>query len=80
MSTIENQCIIGKQKMRKSSITNFETFQQTPLTAAKIIRRLKASITKTNNRSDKGSACLSPRELLKKPLGEPLTNTENHIE
>jgi hypothetical protein len=39
---------------------------------------LKGSMTTTNRRGDKGSSCLGPRELLKKPNREPLTKTENH--
>jgi hypothetical protein len=31
----------------------------------------------TNNKSERGFPCFNPRELLKNPLGEPLTNNEN---
>lgn len=31
----------------------------------------------TNKKGDKRSHCLRPLELLKKPMGLPLTNTEN---
>jgi len=34
----------------------------------------------TNRRGDRGSPCLSPKKLLKKPDGEPLTKTEKRIE
>jgi hypothetical protein len=37
---------------------------------------LRASITITNSSGDSGSPCLRPRELLKKPVGEPFTNSE----
>jgi hypothetical protein len=37
-------------------------------------------MTTTNRRGDRGSPCLSPLELLKKPDGEPLTKTEKHTE
>jgi hypothetical protein len=54
MNTTENQSIIGKKKMRKSSITNFATFQQTPTNSCRNHTALKASITKTNNRGGRG--------------------------
>jgi hypothetical protein len=54
MNTTENQSIIGKKKDEKSSITNFETFQQTPTNRCRNHTVLKASITKTNNRGDRG--------------------------
>jgi hypothetical protein len=41
---------------------------------------LKASMTTTNRRGDRGSPCLSPLELLKKLDGEPLTKTEKRTE
>ena len=37
---------------------------------------LKASMTRRNNKGDRGSPCLNPRELLKNPVGLPLTSTE----
>jgi hypothetical protein len=41
---------------------------------------LRASITMINKRGDRGSPCLSPRELLKKPDGVPLTKIEKRAE
>jgi len=37
---------------------------------------LKASMTITDRKENKGSPCLNPRELLKKPTGELFTKTE----
>jgi hypothetical protein len=42
--------------------------------------RLKAFITITNNNRERGSPCRIPRELSKKPSGDPLTKTENLTE
>jgi hypothetical protein len=39
---------------------------------------LKASITTTNRRGDRGSPCLSPLEQLKKLDEEPLTKSKKH--
>jgi hypothetical protein len=41
---------------------------------------LKASITITKRKGDKGSPCLKPRELLKKPNRLPFTRTKKHTE
>jgi hypothetical protein len=41
---------------------------------------LKASITITNRKGERGSPCLTPLELLKKPDGEPLIKTEKEAE
>jgi hypothetical protein len=41
---------------------------------------LKASMTRRKNKGDRGSPCLNPRELLKNPVGLPLTSTEKRTE
>jgi hypothetical protein len=41
---------------------------------------LKASMTTIIRRGERGSPCLSPLELLKKPADELLTKTEKHTE
>jgi len=80
MSITKTQNIIGKQKMqKKAALPTLKPSNKPPLTAAEI-KWLKASITNTNNRVDRASPFLNPRELLKKLLGEPLTNTENRTE
>lgn len=65
--------------MRKGRFPTKKPSINSPLTAANIILP-KASITKTNSMGDKGSPCLNPQELLKNPIGVPLTKTEKRIE
>jgi hypothetical protein len=48
-----------------------------PLATALSIKRLKASMTKTNNKGERESPCQTPQELLKKPQGLPFIKTEN---
>jgi hypothetical protein len=54
--------------------------QPTNLHSAVEIIIPKTSITRTNNKGDGGFPCLKPQELLKKPVEEPFTKTENRIE
>ena len=47
-----------------------------PLTFASSINKLSPSITRMNNRGDKGHPCLMPRVAVKKGEGEPFTRME----
>jgi len=49
-----------------------ENPERSPLSTVADNILLKASITTTNNKGDKGSPCRSPRELLKYLKGDPL--------
>ena len=50
-----------------------------PLSSVFFKIQLNTSMTKRNKRGDKGSPCLKPHELPKKPTGDPFTNTEKQI-
>jgi hypothetical protein len=69
----KDQSIIYKQQMR-----NINQLGWSRSHAVNIL--LKASMTITNRKEDKGSPCLTPRELLKKSDGVPLTKTEKRID
>jgi len=51
-----------------------------PMWIKALINLLRASITMTNKRGNRGSRCLIPWELLKKPDRVPFTKTEKCIE
>jgi hypothetical protein len=49
---------------------------RSPQLVAQSIKRLKVSMTMTKSKGDKGSPCLRPLELGKKPCGLPLIRIE----
>jgi hypothetical protein len=69
-------------QLKKCSLKgSFSTPQVMPKTnLAREIILPNASITMRNSCGDKGSPCLKPHELLKKPMGEPFTNTEKRTD
>ena len=72
-SSTKSRCV------RKSSEEILIPFNL-PVLLASAIKRLRPSITRMNNRGDKGQPCLILREARKKEEGEPLTSMEKFVE
>lgn len=64
--------------LQPSKVPTLKPVRYLPWTARSIIL-LKASITITKGKGDRGSPCLKPLVLPKKPLGQPLMSTKNRI-
>jgi hypothetical protein len=81
VSLTKDQSIIREHEMLTTgSLEPTEKPERRPLSTVTENILLKASMTTTNKRGDRGSPYLSPLELLKKPDGEPLTKIEKRTE